>query len=123
MKLEHSSWTILLNEDEDIAADGRQQNQTDLFETVFRTASRYGKPCEMFTILLRDIDFMLLQVCIFADGSTAIYTYIPAVMDTDVAAKTIRMDLLCNFLLQDNRSHAVSFDGKEQFDLTAFWPE
>lgn len=121
MKFERHDWTIRLNEDKDIAAEGRQPKQMSLFETVFRTGEQGGKSCEIFTVMFKGADLMLVQVCIFEDGSTAAYSYVPTIIHTVIADRTIEIDMLCNFRAQGEQVFVSSIDGGSEYELTAFW--
>lgn len=61
------------------------------FTGTFRTGFREGKECEMFTLLLKDMDYACLWINIFKNGNIEYVSHIPSVVQINKRKKQVQI--------------------------------
>lgn len=61
------------------------------FTGTYRTGTRDGKECEMFTLMARDAEYAYLWVNIFKNGNVEYVSHIPSVININKKSKQVEI--------------------------------
>jgi len=76
-------------------------NPIDEVDAVFRTTWGDGRECEQLSILMKDSEFLMVQVQIMSATRFRTYAYVPAEVKIDARKKKVIVYFLCKVTITD----------------------
>ncbi len=79
-------WTVTVGEQDEFIAGP--------FDVFFRTTIRIDRPCELFSLMPKGVDSLLVQLQLFEDGFVHSETYVPSVLQINPAEKRVFVGII-----------------------------
>ncbi len=77
-----------------VAVGDRDEFVQGPFDALFRTTIRIDRPCELFSLMPKGVDSLLVQLQLFEDGFVHSETYVPSVLQIKPAEKRVFVGII-----------------------------
>lgn len=81
-------WTVEVGEQDEFIQDP--------FDVVFRGATRQNRSCELFSLMPKGVDSLLLQLQLFDDGYVHVETYAPTAIQINPTLRYVFVGVIRN---------------------------